>query len=44
MIWGQGLQILSMGVVSVTSASQILESFCNSWSQVTQQRKQCKIP
>ena len=30
----QGLQILLMSVVSVTSASQILESFWNIWSQV----------
>ena len=31
----QGLQILLMSRVSVTSASQILESFWNTWSQVS---------
>ena len=31
----QGLQILLMSGVSVTSASQILESFWNIWSQVS---------
>ena len=31
----QGLQILLMSEVSVTSASQILESFWNIWSQVS---------
>ena len=36
----QGLQILLMSGVSVTSASQILESFWNIWSQVSQQKKQ----
>ena len=30
----QGLQILLMSGVTVTSASQILESFWNIWSQV----------
>jgi len=35
----QGLQILLMGDVSVTSASQILESFCNILSQVTQRKQ-----
>ena len=35
----QGLQILLMSGVSVTSASQILESFWNIWSQVSQQKK-----
>ena len=28
-----------MSGVGVTSASQILESFCNIWSQVSQQKK-----
>jgi len=31
----QGLQILLMSGVSVTSASHILESFWNIWSQVS---------
>ena len=31
----QGLQILLVSGVSVTSASQILESFWNIWSQVS---------
>ena len=31
----QGLQILLMSGVSVTSASQILESFWNIWSRVS---------
>ena len=31
----QGLQTSLMGEVSATSASQILESFWNIWSQVT---------
>ena len=31
----QGLQILLMSGVSVTSVSQILESFWNIWSQVS---------
>ena len=31
----QGLQILLMSGVSVTPASQILESFWNTWSQVS---------
>ena len=35
----QGLQILLMSVVSMTSASQILESFWNIWSQVSQRKK-----
>ena len=35
----QGLQILLMSGVGVTSASQILESFCNIWSQVSQRKK-----
>ena len=35
----QGLQILLMSGVSVTSASQILESFWNIWSQVSQRKK-----
>ena len=35
----QGLQMLLMSVVSVTSASQILESFWNIWSQVSQRKK-----
>ena len=34
----QGLQILLMSGVSVTSASQILESFWNIWSQVSQRK------
>ena len=32
----QGLQILLMSGVTVTSVSQILESFWNTWSQVSQ--------
>ena len=32
----QGLQIFLMSGVSVTSASQILESFWNIWCQVSQ--------
>ena len=39
-IFRQGLQILLMSGVRVTSASQILESFCNIWSQVSQRNKQ----
>ena len=35
----QGLQILLMGGVSVTSASQILESFWNIWSQLSLRKK-----
>ena len=35
----QGLQVLLMSGVSVTSASQILESFWNIWSQVSQRKK-----
>ena len=35
----QGLQILLMSGVGMTSASQILESFCNIWSQVSQRKK-----
>ena len=35
----QGLQILLMSGVTVTSASQILESFWNIWRQVSQQKK-----
>ena len=35
----QGLQILLMSGVSVTSASQILESFWNIWSQVSQRKE-----
>ena len=35
----QGLQILLMSGVGVTSALQILESFCNIWSQVSQRKK-----
>ena len=35
----QGLQILLMSGVSVTSASQILESFWNIWSQESQRKK-----
>ena len=35
----QGLQILLMSGVTVTSASQILESFWNIWSQVSQRKK-----
>ena len=37
--FAQGLQILLMSGVGVTSASQILESFCNIWSQVSQRKK-----
>ena len=39
-IFRQGLQILLMSGVRVTSASQILESFWNIWSQVSQRNKQ----
>ena len=44
LIWGsgqtnQGLQILLISVVSVTSASQILGSFWNIWSQVPQRKE-----
>ena len=35
----QGLPILLMSGVTVTSASQILESFWNIWSQVSQRKK-----
>ena len=35
----QGLQILLMSGVRLTSASQILESFWNTWSQISQQKK-----
>ena len=35
----QGLQILLMSGVTATSASQILESFWNIWSQVSQRKK-----
>ena len=35
----QGLQILLMSGVTVTSASQILESFWKIWSQVSQRKK-----
>ena len=35
----QGLQILLTSGVTVTSASQILESFWNIWSQVSQRKK-----
>ena len=35
----QGLQILLMSGVGVTSTSQMLESFCNIWSQVSQRKK-----
>ena len=35
----QGLQILLMSGVGMTSASQILKSFCNIWSQVSQRKK-----
>ena len=35
----QGLQILVMGGVTMTSVSQILESFWNIWSQVSQRKK-----
>ena len=35
----QGLQILLMSGVSVTSTSQILESFWNIWSHVSQRKK-----
>ena len=34
-----GLQILLMSGVTVTSASQILESFWNIWSQVSRRKK-----
>ena len=37
--YNQGLQILLMSGVSVTSASQILESFWNIWSQVSKGKK-----
>ena len=42
-IW-QGLQILLMSGFSVTSASQILESFWNIWSQVSQRKKPNRLP
>ena len=35
----QGLQILLMSGVTVTPASQILESFWNIWSQVSQRKE-----
>ena len=35
----QGLQILLMSEVTVTSASQILDSFRNIWSRVSQRKK-----
>ena len=35
----QGLQILLTSGVSLTSASQILESFWNIWSQASQRKK-----
>ena len=35
----QGLQILLMSEVTLTSASQILESFWDIWSQVSQRKK-----
>ena len=35
----QGLQILLMSGVSVTSASQILDSFWYIWSQVSRRKK-----
>ena len=35
----QGLQILLKSGVTVTSASQILESFWNIWSQASQLKK-----
>ena len=35
----QGLQILLMSEVSLTSASQILESFWSIWSQVSERKK-----
>ena len=35
----QGLQISLISGVSVTPASQILESFWNIWSQVSQRKK-----
>ena len=35
----QGLQILLMSGVTVTSASQMLESFWNIWSRVSQRKK-----
>ena len=35
----QGLQILLISGVTVTSTSQILESFWNIWSQVSQRKK-----
>ena len=37
-LW-QGLQILLISGVTVTSASQILESFWKIWSQVSQRKK-----
>ena len=36
---GQGLKILFMSGVTVTSALQIMESFWNIWSQVSQRKK-----
>ena len=43
-VWGiQGLQILLMSGVTVTSASQILESFWNIWSQVQEPITSCQV-
>ena len=42
-IQSQGLQILLMSGVSVTSASQILESFWNIWSQVQEPITSCQV-
>ena len=39
LLGSQGLQILLMSGVTVTSASQILESFWKIWSQVSQRKK-----
>ena len=38
-LFSQCLQILFMSRVTMTSASQILESFWNIWSQVSQRKK-----
>ena len=41
--YSQGLQILLMSGVSVTSASQIWESFWNIWSQVQEPITSCQV-
>ena len=41
--YSQGLQILLMSGVSMTSASQIFESFWNIWSQVQEPITSCQV-